>query len=208
MVRIILCGLVLTLLFALPTVANPIAGCGWDYTDETILGMAGPGDLPVIASFVTDDPYVIGAKTLQLVNNSPTGYARAYLAYAWHPSGIPDMWGMLMMRHPETTGMPAVAVRVRYDDALPDDLDADHGEAMSLSVTTTPEWTWVDLNVEVEAGHTGLVLEIEFTGFAGDTIWIEDMYFEPNGPAYVETPCLEVNATETTSLSAVKDLFR
>ena len=30
----------------------------------------------------------------------------------------------------------------------------------------------IDLNVEVEAGHTGLVLEIEFTGFAGDTVWI------------------------------------
>lgn len=183
--------------------ANPLPDCGWEYCDDTVLALDGPGIEPIIASRVTaPDPVNNGDYSLRLVHNAPGETPRAHLAYAEDLTA-----GTLVVfeiaRYASDPGGGSCRFRGRY---LPDNIDAGGPEDPGGS-----GWQWIAYQWTITGGHTGMIIEVEMTGEAGDTVWLDDMVAVPAGEGtYTLTiPCFySVVPVATSTLSAVKDLFR
>jgi len=201
----------LVLILAQGVLANPlpILDCGWE-DGETVLGLFGTGDPPILATNVgAPDPVLSGDYSLRLEDNSPTGTPQAFVAYVW---GLTD--GQVITagfwRYDDTPdGSPSCRIWAHWNDELPDNPDANSGSAGGNGEygdglgwdETTWEWTVAD-------GHTGLVIEVRTYSGPGDTVWIDEMFIIPPDDCWVMTPCFTVVANATASFGHIKALYR
>ncbi|HOX24158.1 MAG TPA: hypothetical protein PLL30_00210 [Candidatus Krumholzibacteria bacterium] len=196
-------------LAGLATVAagNPLPGCGWEDCPETVLGLAGPGMEPIIASLaMAPDPVLEGIRSLRLVHNAPGWAPRAYLAYV-DGVGNGDRIMVEIARYAAAPGIAPCRIRGRYNDSLPD-LDVNDGDAGGPDDPGGLGWQWVSYTWEMAGGHSGLVIDVEMTGEAGDTVWLDMMIVVPPGDCTLAIPCYTVVPAQGRTYSAVKDLFR
>jgi hypothetical protein len=199
--------LLLTIGIALTVVANPLPDCGWEYCEQTVLGLWGPGAPPIEATIASaPDPVLDGQHSLRLVQNSPAGTSRAYLAYV---SGIGNGAHVTleMARYDPTPGAPSCRIRGRYNDSLPGNLDADDGDAGGPADPPDAGWQWISHTWVMSGDHSGLVIDIELLGEPGDAVWLDDMVIVPPSSCTLAMPCFIVVPSERHSFGEVKQLF-
>jgi len=188
--------------------ANPLPSCGWENCDETVLGIAGPGTEPILATrAMAPDPVLEGSHSLRLVHNAPGAAPRAYLAYI-NGVGNGAQIGIEIARYDDAPGGGSCRIRGRYNDSLPGNLDANDGDAGGPEDPGGTGWQWISHTWVMAGGHSGLVIDVELLGEAGDTIWLDVMVVFPPGSCTMTIPCYTVVPAEGSTFSAVKDLFR
>ena len=195
--------------------ANPVGPvrCDWE-TGGTVLGMSGTGSPPIIATNASaPDPVFTGTYSLRLEQNSPTGSPKAYVAAIWDLDGDGQQIMVSFMRYYDPLiATPLCRLWGRWNDELPGNLEADHGDAGGVfDFAGSGGWDEVSYTWTVAGGHRGLVLELYLDIPEGGTVWIDDLdilIINPEGYITVETPCFTVVGTEQESWGAVKSLFR
>jgi len=183
--------------------ANPLLVFGWEECDETVLDLDGPGIEPILAARVTaPDPVFDGNYSLRLVHNAPGATPRATIAYVQGLSPGAEVH-IEIVRFDAAPEGGSCRIRGRY---LADDSDAGGPED-----PVGTDWQWISHTWQITAGYSGLAIDVEMIGEAGDTVWLDDMVVFPLGSdGELMTPCWDYwfVPVEGSTLSGVKDLFR
>lgn len=175
-------------MFALAAAAQAAtATCDWEGT-ETVLGLYGTGEPPIVVSLVTD-PVHGGSQALSLEDNSPTGTPQAYVAWIVGLSDGDEVTASFW-RYDITPGTTPPSCRIwgHWNDN-PDDLFAHNGSAGGNdSYGAGAGWDLAEYTWTVTGGHTGLVVEIRTYSEPGDTVFIDDLTVTAPDDVTIWTP--------------------
>ncbi len=187
------------ILAVLPT-AFAMAGSasfGWE-TDDTVLGLYGSGEPPIVVTLVTD-PVHSGAQSLSLEDNSPDGTPQAYVAWILGLSDGDEVTASFW-RYDITPGSTPPSCRIwgHWNDD-PEDVYGYSGSAGGNNdYGPGTGWDMVEHTWTVEEGHTGLVVEVRTYSEPGDTVFIDDLTITAPDGATIWTPETYLNLQGTT----------
>ena len=185
---------------------------GWE-DHGTALGIYPDPDLPSIyATNVADwdgAPVHSGNFSLQLVDNAASGTPQAFVAFLWNLTDGDEVTVGFWRYDDTPDGAPSVRLWGHWNDELPDNPDGYSGSASgNLDYGPGEGWDYTEYVWTVADGHTGLVIEARTYSSAGDTVWLDDLHIETPDHVYIQIPGCSPVATEATTLSDVKTLFR
>jgi len=196
---------------AAPAAAWNTVSFGWEDGASTVLGLAGDGDPPILASL---DAGIVrsGAASLKLVDNATTGTPQAWLAFVY-PLADGDVVEAAVWRSDTTPdGAPSCRLWGHWNDSLgnaghdPGQYDGSAGGSDDFGAGTgweSTSWSWT-----VADGHTGLVVEIRTYAEPGDTVWLDDLTITAPDGVVVQLPGMDPVASAGSTWSRVKSLFR
>lgn len=178
--------------------------CGWEGT-ETVLGLYGTGNPPIIASLVST-PVHGGSQAMSLEDNSPTGTPQAYVAWIVGLSDG-DQVTASFWRYDVTPGSTPPSSRIwgHWNDD-PNDLFGYNGSAGGNNdYGPGTGWDMVEHTWTVADGHTGLVVEIRTYSEPGDTVFVDDLSVTAPAGATIWTP-ENYLALQGTTWAGIKSL--
>jgi hypothetical protein len=170
---------------------------GWE-TDDTVLGLYGSGEPPIVATLVAD-PVHSGAQSLSLEDNSPDGTPQAYVAWILGLSDGDEVTASFW-RYDVTPGStpPSCRIWAHWNDD-PEDVYGYNGSAGGNNdYGPGTGWDLVEHTWTVEAGHTGLVVEVRTYSEPGDTVFIDDMTITAPDGTTIWTPETYLSLQGTT----------
>jgi hypothetical protein len=194
---------------ASPGGANPlpVPQYGWE-DGGIVLGLFGTGVPPIIATNVgAPDPVFMGANSLRLEDNSPTGTPQAYVAFIWNLRDGDVVTAGFWRYDTTPAASPSCRIWAHWNDELPGNPDGNNGSAGgNEDYGPGTGWDYTYWDWTVSGGHTGLVLEVRTYSNPGDTVWVDDLEVLAPDHAYIQFPAGPV-PEETRTWGGIKALF-
>lgn len=184
---------------------------GWEDGGD-VLGVY-PNDDSILYSNVADwevgEQVYAGNFALKLIDNLDSGTPQAYLVYLWFLEDGDEITVGFWRYDDTPDASPSVRIWAHWNDELPDNPDGYNGSASGNSdYGLGLGWDYTEYTWTVADGHTGLVIEARTYSNPGDTVWLDDLHIETPDHVYIQIPGCSAIATEETTWSQVKELFR
>jgi hypothetical protein len=177
--------------------------CGWEGT-ETVLGLYGSGDPPIIAEIDTD-PVHSGSQSLYLEDNSPDGTPQAYVAWVVGLEDGDEVTAEFWRYDTTPGGPPSCRIWAHWNDD-PEDLYGHNGSAGgNTDYGPGTGWDLTSHSWTVADGHTGIVIEARTYSSEGDIVWIDDLSVTAPDGTTIWVP-ENYTSTDATTWGAIKGL--
>jgi hypothetical protein len=211
--------LALLSLLALPALGQSTYFYDWDGTQATDLGRADAGTQGAVEATANCPNGAGGGLTLTVTDQISRG-SRTFLASVWDLQDG-DRVTVSIWQYDDTVGDERFRLCAHYNNSLVDEADA-RGQDLSINDgdeeftgwTSESGWEQVNQSWEVEPGNTGMVIDADVFGSAGETIQLDLLTIRVPEHASVRMPDRiytaggDVVANQVRSLSQIKALFQ